>query len=282
MTDRIDAHHHLWKYSATEYGWIGEDMRCLRRDYLPLDLQAEMESAGVQSSVAVQARQTLEETRWLLRLAEEYPFIAGVVGWASIASPDFPAHLEALRASPKLKGLRHVLQDEPDDAFMLREDFQRGITAMRDIGLVYDILIHERHLPYAAQLADRNPNQIFVLDHLAKPKIRAGELSPWRGHLHQLAQRPNVYCKLSGMVTEADWNHWTVKDLRPYVEAALESFGPQRLLAGSDWPVCTVAASYERWWKTLGKLISALSSSEQESILGGNAIEVYRLEGNKS
>jgi len=282
MTKCVDAHHHLWRYSSTEYGWIGDDMPGLRRDYLPLELHAEMERGGVQTAVTVQARQTLEETCWLLRLAQQYPFIAGVVGWAPIASADFPMHLETLATNPKLKGLRHVLQDEPDDAFMLREDFQRGIAALEDTGLVYDILIHERHLPYAAQLADRNPNQVFVLDHLAKPRIRTGELARWREHLHRLAQRPNVYCKLSGMVTEADWNNWTIEDLRPYVEAALESFGPQRLLAGSDWPVCTVAASYGRWWKTLRELIATLSSSEQESILGGNAIEVYRLEGNKS
>lgn len=282
MTRCIDAHHHLWKYSVEEYGWIGEAMQSLRRDFLPSDLHTEMAAAGVQASIAVQARQTLEETQWLLRLAEEHAFIAGVVGWAPIASAGFREQLDALAGHPKLKGLRHVLQDEPDDTYMLRDSFQRGLAALKGTGLVYDILIYERQLPFATELVDRNPDQVFVLDHLAKPKICAAEISPWRERLRELAERPNVHCKLSGMVTEADWSQWTIDDLRTYVDVALECFGATRLLAGSDWPVCTVAVGYGRWWQTLRELVSGLSLTEQASILGGNATRVYGLEGNEA
>ncbi|MGH9585618.1 MAG: amidohydrolase family protein [Acidobacteriaceae bacterium] len=273
----VDSHFHLWRYSAAEYGWIDEDMQSLRRDFLPADLKREMHDADVECAVAVQARQTLEETSWLLGLAREFPFIAGVVGWAPLADPDFPHRLESLVTDPRLKGLRHVLQDEPDDSYMLRDDFQRGMATLHATGLVYDILIFERQLRFAVQLADRNPNQVFVLDHLAKPKIRSGEISPWREQMREMARRPNVFCKLSGMVTEADWRHWTLDGLRPYAEIALECFGPERLMAGSDWPVCTLACNYGRWWRTLRELVSTLTPAEQQMVLGGNAARVYRL-----
>ena len=278
----IDAHHHLWRYSVAEYGWIDESMQGLRRDFLPADLQAEIAAAGVDATVAVQARQTLEETRWLLDLAHRNACIAGVVGWAPIAGREFAPILEELQADSKLKGLRHVLQDEPDDAYALREDFQRGLKRLEGTGLVYDILIYARHLPVAVQLVDRHPNQIFVLDHLAKPRIAAQELSPWREDLRELAKRPNVVCKISGMATEADWQRWTLADLEPYLATALECFGPQRLLAGSDWPVCTVATPYPRWWNTLRQWAAPLSAQEQVAIFGGNAARVYQLEGQKA
>lgn len=277
----IDAHHHLWRYSSDEYGWIGDSMQALQRDFLPADLKAEMQAAEIDEAVAVQARQTIEETQWLLHLAEKNLFLAGVIGWAPIANPDFPRILESLCANPKLKGLRHVLQEEPDDRFALRPDFDRGLRLLKPAGLVYDILIYAHQLPAAVELVDRHPNQPFVLDHLAKPKIAARELSPWREHLRELAKRPNVMCKLSGMATEADWQLWSGNDLDPYLNTALECFGPQRLLAGSDWPVCTVATSYARWWQTLRAWLSTLSANEQESILAGNAARIYRLEGNK-
>lgn len=278
MTPCIDAHHHLWRYIPAEYGWITEEMRSLRRDFLPGELRQEMESAGVQAAVCVQARQTLEETEWLLQLAAENPWMAGIVGWAEIASEDFPAQLEVLRCNAKLKGLRHVLQDELDPMFALRSEFQRGLRALRGTGLVYDILITAAQLPVATELADRHPQQIFVLDHLAKPRIAEGSISPWREELRELAKRPNVWCKLSGMVTEANWNHWTEEDMRPYLDAALEAFGPRRLMAGSDWPVCTVASSYSQWWQLLRKWAGDLSADEQEAIFWRNAAEVYRLE----
>lgn len=278
MTGCVDSHFHLWRYSPAEYGWISKDMQPLRRDFLPAELQQEMRGADVECAVAVQARQTLEETAWLLALAREFPFIAGVVGWASLTNPDFPKRLEVLAADPRLKGLRNVLQDEPDDTYMLRDDFQRGMAALQGTGLVYDILVFERQLPFAVQLADRNPNQVFVMDHLAKPKIRSGEISPWREQMQELARRPNVFCKLSGMVTEADWRRWSTEELRPYVEIALECFGSERLMAGSDWPVCTLACNYRRWWRTLRELVSTLTPGEQQNVLGGNAARVYRLE----
>jgi L-fuconolactonase len=273
----IDAHHHFWRYSDAEYGWIDDSMRALRRDYLPGDLEREMQGAQVRQSVAVQARQTLEETLWLLQLAERHSFLAGVVGWAPIASPDFPGILESLQSHCRLRGLRHVLQGETDERYALQPGFTRGLSLLAPAGLVYDILIYAHQLPAAIELADRHPNQIFVLDHLAKPRIAARELSPWREQLGELARRPNVTCKVSGMATEADWLHWTPEDLTPYLDAALECFGPNRLLAGSDWPVCTVAASYSRWWQTLRTWTAALSRDEQERILAGNATRIYNL-----
>lgn len=278
MANCIDAHFHLWRYSAARYGWIGESMQPLRRDFLPPELQAEMKRADVQAGVAVQARQDMEETRWLLRLARENACIAGVVGWAPLASPEFPRLLEELAAEPRLKGLRHILQDEADDAHMLRDDFNRGLALLHGAGLAYDILIFERHLPVAVQLVDRHPDQAFVLDHVAKPKIQSGQISPWGENIRELARRPNVCCKISGMVTEADWRRWTPGDLRPFVEVVLECFGPERLMAGSDWPVCTLAAGYGQWWETVRQLVSPLSAEEQSAILGGTAMRVYRLE----
>jgi L-fuconolactonase len=279
MTKRVDAHQHFWEYSPDEYGWIDSTMSAIRRNFLPTHLAAEIAKAGIAASVAVQARQTIAETEWLLKLAEEHSFIAGVVGWAPLSSPDFPALLERLSAYPKLRGLRHVLQDEPDDTYMLGGAFHRGISLLKEKNLIYDILIYERHLPIAVQFVDCHPNQKFVIDHLAKPKIRAAELSPWRENIREIARRPNVCCKLSGLTTEATWDGWTADDLRPYVEIALEAFGPQRILAGSDWPVCTLATTYQHWWETLEALLSSLSDSEQNAIFGGNAIDTYNLKG---
>jgi L-fucono-1,5-lactonase len=272
----VDAHHHLWNYSAEEYGWIGPEMAVLQRDFSPADLLVEMTTAGVDACVAVQARETVEETRWLLRLAHENDFIAGVVGWAPIAGAEFAKELEVLAGDAKLKGLRHILQALPD-AYMLSDAFERGMKVLDGSGLVYDILIYERQLKAAIELVDRHPEQVFVLDHVAKPKIAAHELEPWRTLMRELAQRSNVHCKLSGMTTEADWKQWTMDDLRPYWEVVLECFGPERLLAGSDWPVCMLAVSYGHWWQLLREMVSGLSEGEQEKILGGNAVRVYGL-----
>ena len=277
MTDRIDAHHHLWRYSKEEYGWISGNMAPIARDFLPQDLQQVLTSSGIQGSVAVQARQSLEETEFLLNLAQEFPIIRGVVGWAPIDSPEFPQVLERFHHFQKLKGLRHVVQDEPDDAFLLRPDFNAGIALFKRYGLVYDILIFERQLPAAISFVDRHPSQVFVLDHIAKPRIRDRVLEPWRTNIRELARRENVYCKLSGMVTEAHWTQWSLPDLLPYFEVVLDAFGPKRLMAGSDWPVCLLAATYQTWFSTLREFISRLSGAEQEMILGGVATEVYSL-----
>jgi L-fuconolactonase len=277
MTERIDAHHHLWRYSKEEYGWISENMAPIARDFLPQDLQQALSSTGIQGSIAVQARQTLEETQSLLDFAQEFPIIRGVVGWAPIASPEFPQVLERFQRFQKLKGFRHVVQDEPDDAFLLNPDFNAGIGLFKQQGLVYDILIFERQLPATISFVDRHPAQIFVLDHIAKPRIRDRVLEPWRTNIRELARRENVFCKLSGMVTEADWAAWRPADLQPYFDVVLNAFGPKRLIAGSDWPVCLLATTCQNWFSTLREFISPLSGAEQEMILGGVASEVYSL-----
>ena len=276
-SEKIDAHHHFWRYSSAEYGWIDDRMRALQRDFLPSDLEKELRAAGIAAAVTVQARQSLEETDWLLSLAGSSPFLRGVVGWAPIASEQFPAALERLRSQKKLKGLRHVIQDEPDENYINRPDFNRGINALKGSGLVYDILIFDKHLSAAVAFVDRHPNQVFVLDHMAKPRIRKGVIEPWSNHLTELARRENVYCKLSGLVTEADWATWSENGLRLYVEIALAAFGPRRIMVGSDWPVCLAATTYGKWFETVDHLIDELSTTERARILGGTAIEAYRL-----
>jgi L-fuconolactonase len=274
---RVDAHQHFWRYSIEEYDWINDHMAAIRRDFLPADLWPLLDDAGVDATVAVQARQSMEETDWLLELAEGNPWIAGVVGWAPLVDPRVEVVLERLASNDRLKGVRHVLQGEADE-YMEREDFNNGIALLRQYSLTYDVLVLERQLPAAIRFVDRHPGQPFVLDHLAKPLIAAHTLDPWRTHIRELALRPHVSCKLSGMVTEAELNHWTVDDLRPYVETVLEVFGPERLMFGSDWPVCTVASSYRRWVDVVDGFLSELSSDEQELIAGRNACRFYGLD----
>ena len=272
----IDAHHHLWQYSAAEYGWIDDSMAELRRDFLTEDLKRELAAAGVDGSVVVQARQSDEETQWLLALARETPQILGVVGWADIAAEDFEARAEQLAVEPQLVGLRHVVQAEPD-GFLDGTAFNRGIRAMQRKRLVYDILIYERQMEEATRFVDRHPEQIFVLDHIAKPKIAAGELEPWRTRMIELARRPNVCCKVSGMVTEANPKSWTPAELRPYLDTVVKAFGPQRLMAGTDWPVCLVGTSYKGWWDLLRGYFAGFSENERASIFGGCAMKTYGL-----
>jgi L-fuconolactonase len=274
----IDAHHHFWKFDPVEYGWIGEDMRAIRRDFLPEDLAAAIRGAGVHGVVSVQARQSLAETEWLLELARRHDFIKGVVGWVPLVSADVSEALARLVADTKLKAVRHVLQGEPDD-YMLRDDFNRGVDLLPALGLAYDILVYERQLPTVIRFVDRHPAQRFVLDHIAKPRIQAGEVEPWRRHLVELARRPNVACKLSGMVTEADFAAWTDEGLTPYFDGALEAFGPRRLMFGSDWPVCEVACAYARWKGIVERFAAKLSADERDRIMGGAAIEIYNLNG---
>jgi L-fuconolactonase len=281
ITHRIDAHHHFWRYNVTEYGWMNDEMRLLRRDFLPDDLKPLLDRAGIGGAIAVQARQTLEETRWLLSLAEEESdgatWMKAVVGWAPIAAAEFPEVLTDLKQHKKLKGLRHLIQDEPDDQFILDAAFNRGIRALRDTGLVYDILIHARHLAQAARFVDMHPDQRFVLDHCAKPPIASGELEPWATHMRELAKRPNVCCKLSGLVTEGDWQRRTAANLKPYWRVVLEAFGPRRLLFGSDWPVALLATSYQRWIDVVTEWVAPLSASEQDAIWSDTASRVYSL-----
>ena len=278
MVERIDAHHHLWRYSREEYGWIGPGMDAIARDFRAGDLEKEIRACEIGGTIVVQAQQTVAETDWLLSVAENSFVIRGVVGWAPLCGDELGAVLEKWSSRKKLKGLRHVIQDEPDDEFILREDFNRGVRALRNTGLVYEILIYERHLRAAIAFVDRHPDQLFVLDHVAKPRIKERVLEPWRANIRELAKRDNVYCKLSGMVTEADWTRWTVHDLRPYVEVALDAFGAKRLMFGSDWPVCLVACGYQKWFDTAREFTSELSDNEKELIFGGVAAKAYSLE----
>lgn len=274
---RIDAHHHFWTYSENEYGWIDESMAAIRRDFLPADLEPEIRACGIAGVISVQARQTLEETRWLLALASQCDFIRGVVGWVPLVASEVTDIVGPLMEQGRLKAIRHVLQTEPDDHYMLRDDFNRGIDRLLEFGLVYDILIFERHLPQAIRFVDRHSNQVFVLDHIAKPRIRDHAVSPWRENLRVLAERPNVYCKISGMVTEADYNNWTKEDLAPYFDTVVQAFGPQRLMFGSDWPVCLVATTYREWFNLVFERIASFSEAERDAILGGTAVRAYRL-----
>ncbi len=223
---RIDAHQHFWVYNQREYAWIDDSMASLRRDFLPNDLKPELERNGFQGSVVVQARQTLEETRWLLELATDTSFILGVVGWVDLRSPGVRSQLEALAGNPKLVGIRHIAQSEPNDRFLVQPEFLRGISLLGEFDLAYDILIYPKHLPVAAEFVRRFPRQRFVLDHLAKPLIKSGNLRPWERGMRELGTFPNVFCKLSGLVTEDDWQNWKPEHIAPYMDVAFESFGP--------------------------------------------------------
>ena len=277
LDECIDAHHHLWNYSQEQYPWMLAGMQSIRRDFLIPELGSVTREAGVTGTVAVQARQTIEETEWLLGLTRDHELIRGVVGWVPLIDADVAKYLENLSANRKLKGIRHVLHDESDDFYMLRDDFNRGISLLNDFDLRYDILICERHLPQTIQFVDRHPNQLFIVDHIAKPRIKDRVRSPWEAEITELARRDNVYCKLSGMVTEADWKRWTDSDLRPYFDTVLAAFGPKRLMFGSDWPVIQVACSYKRWADTVRSWIAELSPAEQLSIVSGTAKMAYSL-----
>jgi L-fuconolactonase len=273
----IDAHQHLWRYLPPGPAWMADGMEVLRRDFLLEDLRAITAEAGVTGTIVVEAERTLEETNWLSQVAASSDLICGVVGWAPLTSPTAASELERIASLPKLKAIRHPLHDEADDLFVLRNDFNHGIAALKRFDLRYDILIFEKHLPQTIQLVDRHPDQVFILDHVAKPRIRDGVLSPWRKHIRELARRSNVYCKLSGMVTEAKWDTWSGEDLSPYIETVLEAFTPNRTMFGSDWPVVNLASSYRRWIGTVRAAIAQLSTTEKERILGGTAIDAYGL-----
>ena len=276
MTLSIDAHQHFWTYNHEEYGWIDDSMSLIRRDFLPVDLRPLLENNGLEGSVLVQVRQTVEETRWMLQLARENPFILGVVGWVNLCSPDVRKDLELLAASPKLVGIRHIVQSERDD-FLLRPDFLRGVALLDEFNLAYDILIYTKHLPLAAQFVESFPRQRFVLDHLGKPPVKRGEIEHWTRGIRRLASFPNVFAKLSGLVTEADWKNWQAHEIRPYLDVAFECFGPSRLMMGSDWPACLVAASYRQVINLAKDYLKACTPEEQEMVLGGNAARFWRL-----
>ena len=256
---------------------MSDKMDVLRRDYVHDDLSAVTAAAGVTGTVVVQAQQTIAETEWLLSLAQDSKLIRGVVGWAPLVDAKVEAALEELAQRPTLKGVRHVLHDETDDRYMLREDFNRGIGTLKQFDLRYDLLIFERHLPQTIEFVDRHPNQIFILDHIAKPRIHEQVIEPWRSNLQELARRENVYCKISGMVTEAEWHSWNEAQLWPYIETVLAAFGPGRLMFGSDWPVLNLASDYTAWVELVKRAVDKLAPHERQQILAKTAVEAYGL-----
>lgn len=273
----IDAHQHFWVFDPVRDAWITEEMSVIRKNFLPADLAPVLEANGVDGCVAVQADQSETETAFLLQLAAENTFIKGVVGWADLRSEHIDERLEHFAQFPLLKGFRHIVQGEADPEFLLREDFCRGIKALAKHDFTYDILIYPHQLPAAVQFVRKFPDQRLVIDHLAKPYIKKGELKGWEEQLRTIAEHGHVFCKLSGMVTEADLRNWKPEDFTPYLDVALEAFGADRLMFGSDWPVCLLAADYPEVKKIVTDHISQLSTGEQAQIMGGNAATFYKL-----
>jgi L-fuconolactonase len=271
---KLDSHQHFWRYDAEQYPWMKPEWP-IRRDFLPPDLKPLLDSAGLDGSIAVQARQSLQENRFLLDLADGHPLIHGVVGWVDLRADRVEEQLAEFARHKKFVGVRHVVQDEPDDAFMLGREFRRGIRRLHQFGLTYDLLIYPRQLPAAIKLVAEFPDQPFVLDHIAKPPVKSGMLSPWREKLRDLAGHPNVHCKVSGMVTEADWANWKPADFRPYLDVVFESFGVRRLMYGSDWPVALLAGDYARVFDLARQSVAMLSAAEQAAFFGGNAARFY-------
>ncbi|MFG2373926.1 amidohydrolase family protein [Streptomyces sp. NPDC048504] len=277
----VDAHHHVWDLSVRDQDWItGPELQPLRRDFTVTDLEPEARAAGVDRTVLVQTITVAEETPEFLALADAHDLIAGVVGWTDLTRPDITDELARLRELPGgryLKGIRHQVQGEPDPNWLLRPDVRRGLTAVADAGLVYDLLVLPHQFPAAVEVAASLPQLTFVLDHLGKPSVASGQLEPWATSLRSLAALPNTYCKLSGLVTEADWKTWSTDDLHPYADTALDAFGPSRLMFGSDWPVCTLAATYGQVADAAGELTDDLGADERADVFGGTATRVYGL-----
>jgi len=272
---RLDAHQHFWHYHPAQHVWMTDQMAVLRRDYLPDELAPLLQSIRFDGTIAVQARQMVEETEWLLALALEYDLIKGVVGWVDLRSPQIHAQLERYARHPRLVGVRHVVHDEPDDQFMRRPDFRRGIALLREFKLTYDLLLFPRHLPVAVELVREFPEQPFVLDHIAKPAIRDGTISPWDRGLRELARCGNVWCKLSGMVTEARWKQWRPADFHRYLDVVLEAFGPERVMIGSDWPVCTLSGDYAAVMGIVMDYVQQFPPAVRAGILGENCVRFY-------
>ena len=273
---KIDAHQHFWKYNPARDTWITNEMAVLRNDFLPNQLLPELEANDIAGCIAVQADQSETETLFLLDLARQNRFIQGVVGWVDLCAGDIAERVQALAQDPKLCGFRHILQAEADE-FVLRPDFLRGIRCLSEskTGLTYDILIYARQLPSAARLVAKFPDQSFVLDHIGKPAVREGGYDSWARDLRVLAEHENVYCKLSGLVTEADWQRWTADDFKSYLDLVLELFGVDRVMFGSDWPVCLLAARYDQVVRLISEYLQDFSISEREKIFGLNAKHFY-------
>ncbi len=274
---RIDAHQHFWQYDAHRDAWITDEMSVLKRDFLPSDLLPELSANGIDGTIAVQADQSERETQFLLDLAAQQSAILGVVGWVDLKSPSLADRLEYFAPFEKLCGFRHVVQAEPDDRFMLREDFQRGIGMLAEFGFTYDILIYPKQLPAAIELVQKFPKQPFIIDHLGKPEIKGARISEWAGQMRTIAQSPNVYCKVSGLITEADWQMWRAEEFRPYLDVVFDAFGPDRLIFGSDWPVCLLAGTYSRVKQLLVDYLADFPENDRTKIFGVNAVHFYGL-----
>jgi L-fuconolactonase len=275
---RIDSHQHFWKYNPAHQVWMTDAMAVLRRDYLPEELKPLLNAIQFDGTIAVQARQMVEETEWLLRLSDRHDFIKGVVGWVDLRSPMLREQLVTYSKHPKLVGVRHVVHDEPDDQFMLLPEFRRGIAQLREFGLTYDLLLFPKHLPVAVKLVTQFPDQPFVLDHIAKPDIREHQVSPWREDLKRLAEFPNVFCKLSGLVTEAKWKQWQPEEFHRYLDIVIETFSTDRVMIGSDWPVCTLSGDYVSTMRVVTDYVRRFDPTIRDAILGDNCARFYRIQ----
>ncbi len=273
----IDAHQHFWKFDPVRDSWITDDMAVIQRDFMPHDLQPLLEKHGLEGCVVVQSDQSEDETIFQVSNATQYSFIKGVVGWTDLRAPNVEERLSAYSAYSKLKGFRHVLQGEQDRALMLTPDFKRGIAALKKFGFTYDILIFPDQLKYSRELAAAFPNQLFIIDHIAKPGIKAGAIDGWKEDIKAIGTLDNVYCKISGMVTEADWTNWKETDFHPYMDTVVEAFGAKRIVFGSDWPVCQVAGGYDRMMGIVKNYFASFSAAEQALFFGGNAASFYQL-----
>jgi len=274
---RIDSHQHFWKFDPVRDSWITEEMSVIQRDFLPQDLQPVLQQNGFDSCVTVQSDQSYDENRFQLHNAALNDFIKGIVGWVDLMSPGIEKDLEYLSVFEKMKGFRHVLQGEKDRAFMLQPAFMKGIGLLKKYNFTYDILVFPDQLKHTLDFVKAFPSQPFVIDHIAKPYIRDKKIDEWKKDLEAVAKHDNVYCKISGMVTEADWKHWKKTDLTPYIDTVVEAFGTNRIMYGSDWPVCLVAGSYEKVTGVVKDHFASFSKTEQELFFGGNAINFYNL-----
>lgn len=273
----IDSHQHFWQVGRFDYPWMSSDLGVLYRDYLPQDLVPTLQRNGVEQTVLVQASNSVAESRWLLELADANTFIAGVVGWVDLTSADIDAQLDELCAHPKFKGVRHLVESEPNDAWLVQPSVLPGLQKLAARGCSYDLLVHTRHLRYVPEVVESCPELEFVVDHMAKPPIARNEIHEWAAALRPVASYPNIHCKLSGLVTEANWTSWRVDDLRPYVDEALKLFGADRMMFGSDYPVCLLASSYDRVLESFQELLQDLSAVDRDKIFSRNAQRFYRL-----
>jgi len=276
---KIDSHQHFWVYESEQYPWMTDELSVIRSDHLPQHLQVEFDRWGIDGSVAVQARQSLDESRWLLKLADESSIVKGVVGWVDLRSEQVEDQLAEFASHPKFVGVRHVVQDEPDENFMLLPEFIRGISKLQSFDLRYDILVFPKQLPAAIELVKQFPDQPFVLDHIAKPLIKDKEISPWDKYIREIAQFSNLTCKVSGLVTEGNWTSWKPSDFSSYLDVVFESFGEDRLMYGSDWPVCKLAGSYSQIHGLTDDYLSQFSTAAKEKFFGGVALDFYGLKG---